>query len=163
MEFKIKSKTHGEFIVLIDDEDYDKIKNFKWGIKLNKFPDRFYVISHDYTEGNKIIHLHRQIMNCPDNFVVDHINHNVLDNRKSNLRICTLSENSKNRKLSKNSSSGFKGVCWDKNSKKWKAYISMDLKPIYIGLFDEKILAAIAYNDAALKYHGEFSCLNKIN
>ena len=93
---------------------------------------------------------------------VDHRNGNKLDNRKSNLRICSRSENQMNRGKQKNNTSGFKGVSQIKMNQKWVAYIKVNYKRIYIGCFLKKVDAARAYNMAALKYHGEFGLLNKV-
>ena len=79
--------------VLIDIEDIDKVKDYKWNL------------SHGYAYHSgttKKIFMHRLIMNCNDDLVIDHINHDELDNRKSNLRLCTCQQNSMNNKLSKN-------------------------------------------------------------
>ena len=79
--------------VLIDIEDSEKVKDFKWYIDKNE-----YIVSKCKKTGHKGLYLHRFIMNCPEDMVVDHINHNTLDNRKSNLRICTQHENTFNKK-----------------------------------------------------------------
>ena len=114
MEFVIKSPKYGDKIVLIDDEDYDKIKDYKWYVNLNFKSMCFYVItSNSKKRGSKFI-LHRIILNCPKGKYIDHINHNSLDNRKCNLRICTISQNNMNRRKSKtHKSSQYKGVSWN--------------------------------------------------
>jgi len=92
--------------------------------------------------------------------VVDHINHNLLDNRRQNLRICTPSENKRNRVLAKNNSSGYKGVNWSKGANKWRTQISINGKQKHLGLFNNILLAAEAYDSAAQKYYGEFAYTN---
>lgn len=87
----------------IDLEDIEKCKKYKWCLN-----DAGYVISMGGKE-RKRLRLHRFLINAPNNMVVDHINHDVLDNRKNNLRICTQHENTFNRKA--------KGVHYDKNRK----------------------------------------------
>ena len=104
--------------------------------------------------------LHRHITNCPKGMHVDHINGNVLDNRLSNLRICTPSQNQANSKLPKNNTSGYKGV--SKNGDGWKAKIRVDYAYYYLGTFLTKEEAARAYNAAAIKYFGEFARLNEV-
>lgn len=98
---KIKNNLYGDFDCLIDIEDIEKIKNFYWNIRYDKrHPNCLpYVESHPM---GKRLHLHRFIMNCPNDMVIDHINGNNLDNRKNNLRICTQSINCLNNHNAKN-------------------------------------------------------------
>jgi len=106
--------------------------------------------------------LHRLIVNASADLQVDHINMNKLDNRRCNLRICTRSQNKYNTAAPSHNTSGFKGVLWRKNSNKWMARVSVNGKYISLGLYDDILDAARAYNEAALKYHGEFARLNEI-
>jgi hypothetical protein len=94
---------------------------------------------------------------------VDHINGNTLDNRKENLRICTQNQNGKNRLLNKNNVSGYKGVTYKKANKLWCAQIVVNYHKMYLGLFTTAEAAALAYNEAAKKYHGEFAKLNEVD
>lgn len=89
---------------------------------------------------------------------VDHINRNSLDNRISNLRSCTHAENMRNTKV-RGGHSRHKGVSLLKG--RWVSYISFNKKRIHLGSFNTEEEAAKAYNDAAVKYFGEFSNLNK--
>lgn len=89
------------FNVLIDKDDVEKCKKYRWTLLTNseKFP---------YFRNSEVGLLHRYIMDCPDDMVVDHINHNTLDNRRKNLRICTFKENCGNRNLiNRNSKTGY--------------------------------------------------------
>jgi hypothetical protein len=112
-------------------------------------------------EGDyRFISMHRLVMgvlNNPD-VDVDHAKHKVLDNRKSQLRTCTTSQNTSNR--TSYGSSQYLGVTWDNQHQKWRAAIGYDNKGHYIGIFEEEIDAAKAYDKAAKKYHGEFANLN---
>jgi len=130
---------------LIDAEDFEKIKNESFCLTLKGYV---------YSGKNKL--LHRMIMNAPDGMDVDHINGDKLDNRKSNLRICTRQENLMNVAKKKNNTSGFKGVCFDKQSQKFKAQIRIDGKQKFLGLFEKAEDAHEAYKKAAVKLHGEF-------
>ena len=96
--------------VLIDVEDVDKIKKYTWNALLDKtlqIPS--YYIYNRYnskSKGKGVIKLHRLIMDCPKDKVIDHINHNTLDNRKCNLKICTHFENQQNLRSKKTEQTG---------------------------------------------------------
>lgn len=111
--------------------------------------------------GRKV-KLHRLIMNAPDHLEVDHINGNRLDNRKTNLRLCTREQNQRNVGINSTNTSGYKGVSWCKPRNGWRVRIKIHGKEIQLGLFSDKIKAAIVYNEAAKKYFGEFAHLNVI-
>lgn len=126
-------------IVLLDDEDFDRLLTYAWYIDSNG-----YVRRTDYTEGKiyknrkkplKIIKIHKQILNYWGNLEIDHIDGNKLNNQKTNLRIVSKSENQLNRvHLNKNNSSGIRGVSfnkWGKKNKRWMARF----KQIYLGSF----------------------------
>ena len=104
-------------------------------------------------------YMHREIMGNPKKDI-DHMNNNKLDNRKQNLRLCSPSQNGSNMKIPKSNKSGFKGVSWNKQHKKWSAYIYKNYKHIFIGSFEDKQEAALAYNKAATVYFGEFARIN---
>jgi hypothetical protein len=148
------------FEVKIDRKNYKKIKQYRWRIHKGGYCGALLYAVADIDK--KFVRLHRFLMDVPKNMQVDHKNHDTVDNREENLRICTVSENMHNSKKPKNNTSGFKGVSWHKVHKKWHAQIYVKNKNIYLGRFTDKIEAAKAYNDAAIKYHGEFASLNKI-
>jgi len=107
------------------------------------------------------VSMHRQIMNPPEGMVVDHINNNGLDNRKANLRIVTHRQNCLNsRPKIKNTTSRYKGVCWEKESKKWRALITHKGRRISIGRFKNEIDAAFAYDKVAKELNGQYAWLN---
>ncbi len=160
MILKIKSK--GKYYdVLIDDEDFDKIKNYKWNISYDKKRNRYDVRATIPKSNKKKILLHRLIMNAQKGKQVDHQYHKTLDNRKQNLRICTNQQNSFNRKKHKDSKSKYKGVTWHKKAKKWQASIAFNYKRIHLGLFENIEDAKKIYNKKAKELFGEFACLNK--
>jgi len=109
-------------------------------------------------EGSKLTtqNCHRNI--C-DGFVIDHINHNGLDNRKANLRLATFAQNARNSRMRRNRS-GYKGVCFTNDRGKYRAVIWHNNIRIHLGYFDSPISAAKAYDHAARKYHREFAVLN---
>jgi len=168
MELKIFSKTHGEKTILFDEEDYDIVMSHEWSIWKMK-PSRDYLYAAKTVQlGNKkqkTVFLHRLLTNPKEGYHVDHINHNTLDNRRENLRVCLPFQNQRNlRKMtSRETTSEYKGVCFSYKHKSWLSYITVNNKVKNLGAFRTEKLACIAYNEAALKYFGEFANLNKIN
>lgn len=125
-----------------------------------------------YRIGQKKFYIHRVIMKVNKGTQVDHVNGDKLDNRRSNLRIATQSQNNMNRSKV-NNKHGYKGIYYygDYYRKKtnlktevnhWRARIKLDGKYIYLGSFDTKEEAALAYNEGARKYFGEYASLNQI-
>jgi len=133
---------------IVDDDDFFKYGKSKWCASWNG--SKWYATS-------KNGFLHRLILRVPAGFVVDHINGDTLDNRKSNLRICTQQQNSFNSR-SKNPISGYKGVY--KNKKKWHSQLMIDGKHIVGGSFASPLEAAQSYDKLAEKYFGEFAKKN---
>lgn len=165
MTFEIHSKKYGVHIIEIDDEDAEKVLCHTWRISYRKRSGRIEpqnVRTHIKTANGRYtsLYLHRLIV--PEAEFVDHISGNVLDNRKSNLRACNASENMRNRPIFRNNKLGLRGVYHDKKTGKFHAQIQINKKRILIGKYDDTITAARAYNEAAIKYHGEFARLNDI-
>lgn len=136
----------------IDLEDYKTVSLYTWNQNSKT----------GYWSAPKGLYLHSLIMNTQKEKgqVIDHIDGNPSNNRKSNLRICTVSENGFNRSKQKNNTSGVKGVSWDKKSQKWLAQIMSNCKQYRIGLFDTIKEASDAYDAKAIELHGEFARLN---
>jgi|TARA_Y100000034_G_C6768225_1_gene342575 hypothetical protein len=155
--------TQGQY-ALVDDEDFDELNKYKWCAFWNKPTQSYYVVRKSRkSEGFKkqrLIFMHRQIMNVPVGLYTDHINHDTLDNRKENLRLCTASQNHGNRQLNKNNTSGYKGVSWHKRDKRWRTAIRIGGKKKHLGHFKTKEEAMEAYNESAKLFFGEFARLN---
>jgi len=133
----------GQF-TLVNKVDFQKLSKFRWH-------KSYYGYAIRYDHG-KVIFMHRGILNAPKEMKIDHLNCNKLDNRRVNIRICTDSDNMKNRLKQINNSSGFKGVSFYKRTKKWRAYIKRDCKSKHIGYFYLPEIAAKAYDKLAIKY-----------
>lgn len=155
----ITKKNRSQYDTLYDKDDDKLIKKYLWSILEDKKKGRYSVA---YSSNKKNIKMHRLVTRCPKGMVVDHINHNALDNRKDNLRICTTQQNSMNTSSRKNSTSKYKGVCLDKATNKWKAYATIRGKKRHLGYHDTQENAAIAHNHAIISGHGKFCNLNKI-
>ena len=149
--------------VQIDDEDWDKVKGYTWRISKKKNSNDVYIRAHQYVNNKRVdISLHRFIMGCiyGDNKMVDHINHNTLDNRKCNLRFCTGQENNQNRRKPVINTTGYKGVRVSTGTNRWGAVVSINRKNIRVGTYDSPEEAAHMYDMLALKLQGDFACTN---
>lgn len=150
--------TQGRF-ALIDNEDYEKISQYKW----------FY---HDYAcrkQNKQLVMMHRFLIGIiPDNKEIDHINGDKLDNRRCNLRLATHSENQANKKIGINNISGFKGVSVTFRKYKGTIYkyyvaqISKDSKIRNLGTFKYINKAIEKYNKEAIKLFGEYAKVSKV-
>lgn len=134
---------------IIDLEDVEKVKHIKWSKTTSG-----YVSGKDKNEKN--ILLHRYLTECPDDMVVDHINHNTLDNRKNNLRVCTKQQNEMNKLLYSHNTSGVSGVSYYKRKEKWASKIIVNNKTIFLGYFDNKEDAIGVRKQAEKEYYGKY-------
>lgn len=134
--------------ILIDKEDYNTVKDVCWCVDSNGYVS-------GRLNGKKVL-LHRIITKCDNEHCVDHIDHDPLNNRKTNLRICTIADNCKNKKTLSNNTSGVNGVCWVKSRKRWMAYIMIGGKNHTIGLYKDKKDAIYARLYEESKLFGEF-------
>lgn len=148
-EYGICYLSNNEFFYF-DLEDYDKIKNYYWQIATNG-----YIYN---KTSNEYILLHRLILNLSDRQLTgDHIDLNKKNNRKFNLRICSMQKNSFNRGLYKNNKSGVTGVFWSKNVNKWVAQIKYNYKQNILGYFNDFNEAVKVRKEAEEKYFGKYS------
>ncbi len=144
-------------VALVDDEDFERLSKFKWHALYTK--GHWYAVR---TMDKRLIFMHREIMAAPSRAQVDHKDGNGLNNQQYNLRLATNAQNGRNRGKQHNNTSGYKGVYWNKQDRKWRANIRCDGRIIHLGYFVNSEDAARAYNDAAIKYFGEFAKLNEI-
>lgn len=146
----------------VDPDDYDRLRRYEW--HAHKGGKSFYARARApgaRTANRTCLSMHREVLDVPAGMVVDHINHDGLDNRKANLRPATRSQNAYHRKKrSHTAQSKYKGINWSEQTGKWQATITFEKKRISLGYFRSEIDAARAYDGAAIKYHGEFASLN---
>ena len=146
----------------VDPEDYERLRKYEWFARKgrNCFYAQGYVLA-GKAGKNRLIYMHQMVIKIPDGMVIDHINLDGMDNRSTNLRPATHSQNMRHRKKFLGAMySKYKGVHWHKLHKKWAARITFERKQIHLGYYLSEIEAAKAYDRAAIKYHGEFTCLN---
>ena len=134
---------------LIDLGDIEKVGKYRW-----------YATEKGYVKSQNNLRLHRLVMNATEDYLVDHINRNPLDNRKSNLRMCTQAENSRNVGVSQANTTGFKGVYFEKLNNKYRARIKYNGKRISLGCYENAVDAAIAYDKKAIELFGDFAYTN---
>ena len=139
---------------LFDHADYPIIKSGSWSVS-----NYGYVLG--LVNGKKV-KLHRYLMQASNGQVVDHINGLPWDCRRENLRVTTQMKNTYNQRIKKSNKTGYKGVCFDKRTKRYMAYIHPNRKFSFLGYYSDPKEAAIAYNKAAFIYFGEYACLNTI-
>ena len=142
--------------ILVDDDTYEWASQYRWCLTNG------YAIRREWPTG-RTLYMHRLVMNTPDGMDTDHINHNKLDNRRENLRVCThQSNNSSQRKQQRPTTSKYKGVSRFRYYKqwKWRARIKVNGIQRVLGYFDDEAEAARAYDEAAKESFGEFAQLN---
>ncbi len=160
----IENKRLGSYTILYDDIDEPLIRSYRWHISKSSQRNGYLTVFTKCSKSGKNLYLHRLILNPPSGLLVDHINMDRLDNRRCNLRLASSAQNSYNRPLRRDNASGYKGVFFDdrNNRQCWLAQITLQGRRIHIGYYPTKEQAALAYNEAAKKYHGEFARLNEV-
>ena len=141
------------YVALISKSDLDIVKGYGWHVNYNKNNDSYYAQTEIEGKG---ISMHRLLLNAPAGVPIDHKNHNTLDNRRVNLRLCSNSQNSMNSKTRCDSSTGYKGVSFHRGSGKYRARIMIKGVSKHIGTFDTGEEASEAYKKAAKELQGVF-------
>ena len=145
-------------VAFVDDEDYEEQSKYKWYCDNKSYAVRNH--TDPVTKKQATILMHREIMKPPKGMIVHHIDHNVWNNQRCNLHIGTYEQNNQNRKPRKNCTSHYKGVCWCKRRKKWKAQICYKGKCINLGYYNIEEEAARTYDKKAIELFGEFAQIN---
>jgi len=159
IKIPLRSRKYPDLEAWIDDEDLDKIAGFKWSPYTRKISDVIYAVTTVRENGLSLsVRMHRLIL--PDTRMIDHINGNGLDNRKSNLRKASPTQNMANSRKRQGSTSRYKGVHWQTKASKWVAVIRYNRKHMYLGTFTDEIEAALTYDQAARQLFGEYARLN---
>jgi hypothetical protein len=143
---------------VIDDADYNKVKDHRWYASICNRSGKPYVSTNEKLGPNKfrVLGIHRLLLDVPTDKVCDHINGDTLDNRRENIRPASIAENMRNR----SSGCGWKGVKDCGGS--FAAAIGFNKKRIHLGTFKDAADAAQAYNFAAAELHGEFARYNEV-
>ncbi len=149
---------------IVDLADIDLVQSRNW--YASKGRHTLYAVSNGERRGSAprapSVQMHRVVLGlAPDDpREVDHIDHDGLNNRRSNLRPATRSQNSRNMGSPTGARTPYKGVGWHSRDQSWRAYISIDRRQISLGYFATEEEAARAYDAAAVEAWGEFAWLN---
>lgn len=150
------------FFAKVDDADFERVNQFKWhsrGYKNKGTKIRYAVRSVWNGKTFDKIYLHHFIFG--DKLKRDHRNGDGLDNQRENLRLCNNSDNSRNRSMARNNTSGLKGVSWHNHTGKWRASLSINDRHVSLGVYDDKIHAAKVYDGISVLIFGEFAKTNR--
>lgn len=150
-------------VALVDNGDYARLSRYKWYARCTHKRYWYAACSSTKQDGTQtILLMHRLVLNTPIGMRSDHISGDGLDNRRSNLRVCSHAENIRFQRLNRKNTSGFKGVTIRKDvpQKPFRAHITVKRKQIHLGYYPTAETAAQIYDDAALKYFGDFALLN---
>lgn len=146
-------------VAIVDDDLYNYYNQWIWSAFFDGH-NWYAVRQKGKRPFRKQVKMHRDIMNAPEGIKIDHKNGNGLDNRRENLRFCTQSQNAMNSKIPKSNKTGYKGVSYIKRDRIYQAHIKANGKAINLGSFHDPVEAAKVYDEAAIKYFGEFAKTN---
>lgn len=139
----------------VDASDFLQLSKWKW--YANNIGHKTYACRTVKKGGRQTLYMHKEIIGTPVGLVTDHINGNGLDNRRSNLRVCSRRENLLNRGEQTNNSSGISGVSFEKKSQKWESYLHHYGKKISLGRYSEKEEAVKARTEGIKKWYNDFA------
>lgn len=149
---------------VIDFSDVNLVEGFNWcahEVRKKGSVCKVYAVRTALHSGRNVtVLMHRVVLQAGREFEVDHRDSDGLNNRRSNLRIATPSENRKNQVIGSRNTSGVKGVSWHRKAQKWLVQIHSEGKRTYLGLFADIDAAAAAYASASERIHGEFGRLS---
>lgn len=158
VEIYVTSPKHGEHTIYVDLSDWDKVKDRGWWVIQSK--KTFYAACYNHETGHRGYRMHQLLMGATG---CDHIDHNGLNNRRSNLRYATHKQNMQNKTINKRNKTGFRGVFfdrWDRNNG-YRAAVKVNGKTVSGNRLKNPLLSAYQYNLMASHFYGEFAALNK--
>lgn len=142
-------------VATVDDEDFERLAVYSWHLGAGGYyPARW---DGRVNGKRKVVLMHHDILKAPSGFQTDHINGNGFDNRKANLRVCSVSQNMQNRRMHANNKTGFKGVDFIERDQTFRARITANGRKMCLGHYSTAELAAEAYAKASKEYHGQFA------
>lgn len=151
--------TQGQ-VAKVSDEDYEELSKYKWYAARDHHAHNFYAGRGCCIDGKwKNVKMHRVVMGAQVGEIVDHRNHDTLDNQRGNLRICTDAENKRNQRPRRGSSI-YKGICWCGDHSKWRSVVVFNKRHYHLGHFVDEVEAAWAYDIKARELFGEFALTN---
>lgn len=149
--------TQGQFAI-VDAQDFEMLNKHKWYALWDPRTKSYRAIRESSrADGGRTIYMSREIMGNPPGMLIDHRNHETLDNRRKNLRSATVLQNNQNQRLRSDNTSGRKGVSWHKGRLKWQARISINGRETYLDIFADPDSASKAYDVASKIVAGQFA------